>query len=301
MKFTITPDVLDRLAEDAGLRLFQAVLGPGMHLEHMTPKVFGVPRGGVSAALAIGCHTGIQLVDVPDDADAIVDDLIDSGATKEKWIRRFPEKPFIALLDKADPDWTGKWVIFPWESSTESSIGDNITRLIQFVGDDPKREGLAETPARVARAWQHWCSGYGRNPADVLKVFNDGGEKHNQMITVQDIPFYSHCEHHLAPFFGTATVSYIPDGKIVGLSKMSRLVDIFSRRLQVQERMTDQIADALNENLKPKGVGVCVKARHLCMESRGVCQQGHQTITTALRGVLLSEADARAEFLQIAR
>lgn len=296
MKFTITPSILRDLGEAAAAKIYDLT-----HTIKGTPRLFGVPRGGVSAALAIGNHLSVELVEDVDKADIIVDDLIDSGVTMHRWSLKAPEKPFIALLDKRTDEWKGKWVIFPWETNSENSIGDNIVRLLQFVGEDPKREGLAETPARVARAWQHWCGGYGRNAKDVLKVFEDGAEKHNQMITVQNIPFYSHCEHHLAPFFGTATVAYIPKGKIVGLSKMSRLVDIFSRRLQVQERLTDQIADALNDALKPKGVGVCLKARHLCMESRGVCQQGHSTMTTALRGVLLSEEAARAEFLQLVR
>jgi len=121
------------------------------------------------------------------------------------------------------------------------------------------------------------------------------------MVIVKDIPFYTHCEHHMAPFFGTATVAYIPNGRIVGLSKISRIVDMFARRLQVQERLTNQIADALAENLLPKGVGVVIKARHLCMESRGICQQGHHTITSALRGVLKEDEKARAEFMSLAK
>jgi GTP cyclohydrolase I len=121
------------------------------------------------------------------------------------------------------------------------------------------------------------------------------------MVVVKDIPFYTHCEHHMTPFFGTATVAYIPDGKIVGLSKLARVVDAFARRLQVQERLTNQIADALQDNLKPKGVGVVVTARHLCMESRGIQQQGHETITSALRGVMRDLPEARAEFLNLAR
>ena len=136
------------------------------------------------------------------------------------------------------------------------------------------------------------------DPKSILKVFEDGAEKHDQMVTVKDIPFYSHCEHHLAPFFGTVTISYIPNGKIVGLSKLSRLADMFARRLQVQERLTDQIADALMEHLGPIGVGVMIKARHMCMESRGTRQQGHHTITTALRGVMKTEHQTRSEFLR---
>jgi GTP cyclohydrolase I len=132
-------------------------------------------------------------------------------------------------------------------------------------------------------------------------VFEDGAEKHDQMVTVRDIPIYSHCEHHLAPIFGTVTISYIPNGRIVGLSKLSRLADMYARRLQVQERLTDQIADALFEHLEAKGVGVVIKARHMCMESRGICQQGHHTVTTALRGAMKDEPDTRAEFLRLAQ
>jgi GTP cyclohydrolase I len=163
------------------------------------------------------------------------------------------------------------------------------------------REGLRETPARVAKAWLHWTQGYNQDPAQILKVFEDGAESCDEMVVVKDIPFYSKCEHHLADIFGTATVAYIPNGKVVGLSKLSRVVDVFARRLQVQERMTNQIADAINDNLNPIGVGVLVRARHMCMESRGICQQGHHTITSALRGALRTEPQTRAEFLTLAK
>lgn len=163
------------------------------------------------------------------------------------------------------------------------------------------RSGLKETPMRVAEAWEFWTSGYGIDPADVLKTFEDGAEGVDEMVVVKDLPFYSQCEHHLAPFFGTATIAYIPSGRVVGLSKLSRLLDVFARRLQVQERLTCQVADALTEHLKPIGVGVVVKARHLCMESRGICKQGHCTITSALRGAFKEQPEVRAEFLQLAR
>lgn len=173
-----------------------------------------------------------------------------------------------------------------------------IENVLLHLDPDSGREGLTETPARVAKAWAFWTKGYREDPASILKVFEDGANDYDEMVIVKDIPIYSKCEHHLADIFGTATIAYIPDGKIVGLSKLSRLADCFARRLQVQERLTVQIADSLVEHLSPKGVGVMVKARHMCMESRGLCQQGHHTVTTALRGVLKSEASARAEFLQ---
>jgi len=182
-----------------------------------------------------------------------------------------------------------------------NNIEYHIAKILEFTGDDHTREGLEETPSRVAKALKHWFKGYGENPADIMKVFEDGGEDYDQMVVVKDIPIYSKCEHHMADIFGTATIAYIPDGKIVGLSKLSRLADIFARRLQVQERLTFQIADAINKHLEPKGVGVMIKARHMCMESRGICQQGHHTITTALYGAFREEADTRAEFMAIAR
>lgn len=268
-------------------------------------RAYAVPRGGVPAAYALRQHCEFELVDRPEDADVFIDDLIDSGATCERYCDEHPGKPFLALIDKREnTEFKGLWIVFPWEvtdDGADESGNDIIVRLLQLVGEDAEREGLLETPARVVKAWRHWCSGYGKDPAKLLKVFGDGAERHDQMVTVKDIPIYSHCEHHLAPIFGTATISYIPNGKIVGLSKLSRLADMFARRLQVQERLTDQIADALFENLEPKGVGVVIKARHMCMESRGICQQGHHTVTTALRGAMRDEPDTRAEFLRLAQ
>lgn len=176
-------------------------------------------------------------------------------------------------------------------------IHDLISEVIE---QDPSREGLQETPARVVKAWKHWCSGYNVDIGKLLKTFEDGAENYDEMVLVKDIPIYSKCEHHLADIFGTATIAYIPNGRVVGLSKLSRVADAFARRLQVQERLTTQIADALNEHLQPKAVGVIVKARHMCMESRGICQQGHHTVTSALRGVFKTDPTARAEFLRLA-
>ena len=168
--------------------------------------------------------------------------------------------------------------------------------IFECIGEDPDRDGLRETPSRFGKAWQEWTSGYGKDPADILKSFEEA--TYDEMVIVKDIPIYSHCEHHLAAIFGTATIAYIPQGRVLGLSKLSRLADIFARRLQVQERLTVQIADALNDSdLGPKGVGVMLKCRHLCMESRGVCQQGHYTITTALRGAI-RDGQPRDEFLK---
>ncbi len=182
-------------------------------------------------------------------------------------------------------------------------IGDENTiaqLLFEVIGENP-REGLVETPARVVKAWREWTSGYNVDIAALMKVFEDGANGYDEMVIVKDIPIYSKCEHHLADIFGTATIAYIPNGKIVGLSKLSRVADAFARRLQVQERLTSQIADALQEHLQPKGVGVIIKARHMCMESRGTNQQGHHTVTSALRGVIKTDPTARAEFIALSK
>lgn len=297
-KTILTHQDIEHLCLNLGPTLAQLGNDVGVEL-----KCFPIPRGGIPAAYALDANFGLEFVDNPEDADFFFDDIIDSGATMERWCDEYPGKPFLALIDKTDEacPYKGAWVVFPWEGDADTGIHDHIVRLLQFAGDDPKREGLAETPARVAKALKHWFSGYDKKPEDLLKVFEDGGESYDQMVVVKDIPIYSKCEHHMADIFGTATIAYIPDGKIVGLSKLSRLADMFARRLQVQERLTNQIADALYEHLEPKGVAVMIKARHMCMESRGICQQGHHTVTTALKGVFREESETRAEFMALAR
>lgn len=171
--------------------------------------------------------------------------------------------------------------------------------LLAQIGDDPGREGLAETPGRCARAWAEWTSGYGQDPALVLKTFEDGSKGYDELVFQGNISCYSHCEHHLAPFFGVAHIGYIPRGRVVGLSKLARLVDVFARRLQVQERLTVQIAQALQDALAPRAVGVVLECRHLCMESRGIQRAGTVTKTSALLGEFRDEPDARAEFLSM--
>lgn len=173
--------------------------------------------------------------------------------------------------------------------------------LTEVIGVDAQREGLRETPARVVKAWKHWCSGYDVDIAKLMKVFEDGAEGCDEMVVRKNIPIYSHCEHHLAAIIGKCTIAYIPNGKVLGLSKLDRLADAFARRLQVQERMTNQIADALVEHLQPVGVGVWISARHLCVESRGVQNVDSETVTTALRGAMKEQHATRAEFLALAR
>ena len=174
-----------------------------------------------------------------------------------------------------------------------------VRRQLELLGEDPSREGLVRTPARVSKALEFLTQGYNHTAAEVVGngVFK---EEHDNMIMVRDIELYSLCEHHMLPFFGKAHVAYIPNGKIVGLSKIPRIVDVYARRLQVQERLTEEIADGLCRVVNPSGVGVVIEAFHLCMMMRGVQKQNSKTITSALRGAFREDPKTRDEFLRLA-
>jgi len=180
----------------------------------------------------------------------------------------------------------------------ELELEELVRLMLPHVGEDPGREGLLRTPARVAKSLRWLTRGYGKSVEDVVgdAVFE---EKHESMVLVRDIEVYSLCEHHMLPFFGKAYIAYYPNGRIIGLSKLPRIVDLFARRLQVQERMTDQIAEALMAVLEPMGVGVVVEAYHLCMMMRGVQKQNSKTVTSSLRGIFRDDAKTRDEFLQL--
>jgi len=206
-----------------------------------------------------------------------------------KWQKPRPHKPDdkrMAIDDGIDTDGVGQYAAL-------------VQEQLALVGEDPGREGLLRTPERVAKAMQFLTRGYQVRVEDVVgdAIFR---EEHKNMVMVRDIELYSLCEHHMLPFFGKAHVAYIPDGRIVGLSKLPRLVDVFARRLQVQERLTEQIADAIDDVLAPLGVGVVIEAYHLCMMMRGVEKQNSRTITSALRGVFRDDARTREEFLSLA-
>jgi GTP cyclohydrolase I len=183
-------------------------------------------------------------------------------------------------------------------AAESDSIAENLREVLESLGEDPRREGLQKTPDRAAKALRELTSGYA---ADIDAMINGAvyAEAYNEMVVVKDISFYSLCEHHLLPFFGKAHVAYIPDGRIVGLSKIPKLVDIFARRLQVQERMTVQVAETLEGKLKPLGVGVVMEARHLCMEMRGAESLLSPTVTSAMLGSFQKDARTREEFLKL--
>lgn len=181
----------------------------------------------------------------------------------------------------------------------DEELASLVRRQLELVGENPEREGLLKTPARVASSLKWLTRGYDLDVADVIgdAIFE---EQHDNMIMVRDIELYSMCEHHMLPFFGKAHIAYIPNGRIIGLSKLPRVVDVFARRLQVQERMTEQIAQALTDILQPRGVGVVIEALHLCMMMRGVQKQNSKTITSAVRGVFRDDYKTRDEFLRLA-
>lgn len=291
---------------------WQEVAEAAATLRHRHPgatRVYGVPMGGVPVAAL----TGLPLVVPPRarltpeavaeacgvEGVLVVDDLVDSGRTLAPWaaagfacdaIYRKPHSPSHLAPHAAEAN---GWVTFPWEGG--SGPEDAVVRLLEWIGEDPGREGLVDTPKRVVKAFREMTEGLHRNPADVLgTVFN---EKSDQMVVVTGIRFSSLCEHHLLPFTGTATVGYVPRGRVIGLSKIPRLVELFARRPQVQERMTNQIAAALMEHLDPLGVGVIVKAHHSCMGCRGVRQPDAEMVTSCLLGCVKDDAAARGELL----
>ncbi|MDJ0792531.1 MAG: GTP cyclohydrolase I FolE [Acidimicrobiia bacterium] len=168
------------------------------------------------------------------------------------------------------------------------------------IGEDPDREGLVRTPLRVAKAMDFLTSGYSTSLEEVVNEAIFDAEGASEMVVVRDVEYYSMCEHHMLPFFGKATVAYLPKGKIIGLSKIARIVDVYARRLQVQERLTNQVADAMTETLDPHGVGVVMEGKHLCMMMRGVQKQESNMVTSAMRGTFQSDARTRSEFLDLA-
>jgi GTP cyclohydrolase I len=185
-------------------------------------------------------------------------------------------------------------------SEVPDPIEGLVTRLLKEIGEDPGRSGLERTPDRVARSLRYFTTGYAQNPIEILNgaLFE---VSYDEMVIVKDIEFYSLCEHHLLPFFGRVHVAYIPNGKVLGLSKIPRLVEMFARRLQVQERMTVNIAETLEELLEPKGVAVVVEAMHLCMMMRGVRQQNASAITSSIRGEFEKDSKTRSEFMELLR
>jgi GTP cyclohydrolase IA len=255
-------------------------------------KVYGVPRGGaVIVGLCFALDSTITIVNDPSKASYIIDDLIDTGATREQF--KHHQAQFITLYDKTvSKAIRDSWLIFPYEEVLDRERESHVERLLETYGYNLTGSGLKETPKRFIKAWNELL--IAEEPR--LTIFDANG--YNQMIVDKDIPFYSLCEHHILPFFGTVKVGYIPNDSIIGLSKIARVVDYFSHRLNTQEYLADNIANYIQNKLNPKGVAVVIKARHLCKEMRGAKQKG-EMVTASLRGCFMDDNKTREEFYAI--
>ena len=269
-------------------------------------SIYPVPRGGIPVAIALSMKLGIPIDSKSLWHDClVVDDIVDSGATRNK----FKEYDFACLhvkdytMKEFHPTYSisfmNEWVEYWWEEAQdELPAEDSVTRLIQSIGEDPNREGLVETPKRFVKAWQFLFSGYDQKVEDILTVFNSDG--YDQIVLLKDIELYSMCEHHCLPFWGKAHVAYIPGKKLIGISKLARLVDMYSRRMQIQERIGDQVTNALVKYLQPQGAACIIEASHLCMRMRGVQKQNSVMVTSSLRGVFMDHAStAKTELISL--
>ena len=187
----------------------------------------------------------------------------------------------------------------PTSKPTRKEAEDAVKTLISWAGDDPKREGLIETPKRVVKSYEEFYAGYDKDPAEILSKVFEEIEGYDEIVLVKDILLESHCEHHMVPILGKAHVAYLPDKRVVGLSKLARVVDLYAKRLQTQETMTAQIADTINDVLKPKGVAVVIDAEHQCMSSRGVSKKGASTVTSRMLGAFRDSQKSRMEFMNL--
>lgn len=265
--------------------------------------VYGVPQGGAPLAVMVANYLGGRVVETAQLglATLVVDDLIDSGATIERYFKDFMcdaafRKPHSPKHFAPNARTIDEWISFPWEKN-DGAPTDGVVRLLEYIGENPTRQGLVDTPRRVVKAMQEMTAGYAVDVGKLLAVSFD--VDYDQLVVVRNIPFSSLCEHHMLPFTGTATVGYLPSTRIVGLSKLARLVHAYAKRLQVQERMTQQIADAMQTHIMPQGCGVVLRGNHSCMQCRGIETQG-EMVTSALHGTLRVDPMQRQEFLALA-
>ena len=266
-------------------------------------EIYPVPRGGhiLGCMLARILNLPLQFEKrvITPSKTLVVDDLVDSGKTLSNF-KDFDTAVLYVKHGKTKiPTYylqeTNDWIKFPDEKDDE--VQTHIERVMQYIGEDTQREGLLETPKRVQRAIDEIFAGYKQNPKDLMKTFTQGTCK--EMVILKNCEFYSTCEHHMFPFFGHISIGYLPNKKVIGISKLARLVDLYSKRMQIQERMTSQIADTIMKELDAKGVYVVCEGVHFCMRSRGVKKQDASMITSAVRGTFLKDAKARQEFLTL--
>jgi len=274
--------------------------------------VHGIPTGANSIVGVIGQILELPIIEQLDLTDynkqaiLVVDDLVDSGGTLNRYMDsgyinvdalfRKPHSP--KNLAPQAKEING-WIEFPWERDrSESPAEDSIVRILEAIGENPDRDGLKETPKRVVRSWLELFSGYRKDPLSVIKTF-EGPEKYDEIIYLRDIEMYSTCEHHMLPFYGKAHIAYIPNGKVIGVSKLARLLEIFSRRLQIQERICSQVTGILMDELNALGAACIIEAKHLCIACRGIGKQNSVMGTSSIQGVFRDKAEARAELMTL--
>jgi GTP cyclohydrolase I len=271
----------------------------------------GIPQGGTAVALELGYLLRLPVIEENElviwkaESVLIVDDLVDSGATLLRY--KGHDSATIHVKTHTPKEnyptfWCSKvsdWITYWWEASEEKSIRDNVIRILQFIGEDPTREGLLKTPDRVVKSWGEIFGGYKQDPASVFTTFEPDG--YTQLVLLKGIEFYSTCEHHMLSFSGKAHIGYIAQDRIIGISKLARLLDVYARRLQVQERIGQQVTQAIMKYLQPAGAACIIEAEHLCMRCRGVEKQNSIMVTSSLTGRFLEDSDAgraaRAEFM----
>lgn len=253
-------------------------------------KIWGVPKNGCFVVLSLVKH-GFTIVNEYKDADVIIDDLIDSGKTREQ----YKKYNFEVLVKKPNNTWIQWW----FEQESEKDIEDSVVRMLEYIKENPNREGLLETPKRVVKMWSEIFKGYDLNNKPKLTIFNNGydGIKYDEMI-IDNGDFVSFCEHHMLPFYGKYYFAYIPNGKVIGLSKVARIIDYYASKLQVQERLVKEILDDLELVLKPVGIALILKATHMCKSVRGIKNNGTM-ITSDIRGAFKEQHETRMEFMNL--
>ncbi|MBI1859485.1 MAG: GTP cyclohydrolase I FolE [Deltaproteobacteria bacterium] len=266
-------------------------------------SVFGIRTGGLFVAQELGKRLSLPLTDAPVDNSLIVTDAVGEGQelpTNDSVLTAaLHVKANAAAKPKFFIEETNKTIVYPWERQGRADMEALVARSLRYLGEDPDRQGLLDTPKRVIKSWDSLFSGYRQDPMMVLGTqFDEFGSR--GIVLCKDIEMYSTCEHHMLPFFGKASVGYIPrNGRIVGLSKLARLVEVFSRRLQNQERLTRQVAEALHQAIDPLAVGVIIEAEHFCMRARGVQKQSSRMVTNHMLGNFDTDLTARAEFYKL--
>ena len=264
-------------------------------------KAFPIPRGGYAASAHFleGAKNlcNFNIVNF-DEAEYYIDDIVDTGATYERWKAK-RDLPIISLIDQTDD--LQSWHVFPWELQDESrGPADAVARMISYIGDDINREGLVHTPERVIKSFEHLYSGYGKDPNDLIKpgagLFEEHGDTKSPVI-LKDVEVYSTCEHHMLPFYGKAHIAYLPTKNVIGVSKLARLLEIYARRLQIQERIGEQVTDWLYNYLPCEGALCILECQHFCMTSRGVEKQNSIMVTSSLKGAFMTNTDLRQEVM----